>query len=60
MVYETITRHHRDAALREERAAGSAACEESYRCHSTLAELHRKEADMRASITDTLRIVFGD
>lgn len=60
MAYETITRHHRDAVLREERAAASAACEESYRCHSALAELHRREAYERASITDTLRIAFGD
>lgn len=60
MAYEEMTRHHKDAALREEQAAASAVCEESYRCHSALADLHRKEAYKRASITDTLRIAFGD
>jgi hypothetical protein len=60
MVYEHMTRHHEAAALREDQAAAKAACDQSFRCHSTLAGLHREEAAKRGSITDALRIAFGD
>jgi hypothetical protein len=60
MAYEQITRYHQDAAAREERAAADALCEASYHVHHTLAELHRSEAAKRSSITDALRVPFGD
>jgi hypothetical protein len=60
MTYDQMIHHHMNAAMREEQTAAKAACEESYRCHNTLAELHRREAQMRASIADSMRIAFGE